>query len=169
MASASAAPRLRYAIAVAAGRALAHIAFSAPGFALYLYVLPRFYGISASASPLTLALLALPYVLAVSFLGQGLGALVVRREAAVLLLIGVGLPLFFLVGIAWPQEEIPRLLRAAANLIPSGAGIEALMRANQMNASLADVRGQLTTLWELVAAYGLVTIASTAFARRRKA
>ena len=40
------------------------------------------------ASPLTLALLALPYALAISFLGQCLGAAFVRREAAVLVLIG---------------------------------------------------------------------------------
>ena len=104
-----------------------------------------------------------------SFLGQALGALVVRREAAVLLLIGVSLPLFFLVGVAWPQEAIPRGLRAAADLMPSSAGIEALLRANQMSASLADVGGQATILWELAAAYALVTIGSTALARRRKA
>ena len=58
------------------GRALAHVAFSAPGFALYLIMLPRFYGFSAMASPLTLALIAAPYVLAISFLGQWLGAIV---------------------------------------------------------------------------------------------
>jgi ABC-2 type transport system permease protein len=163
------APRLRFAVAAPLGRALAHVAFSAPGFALYLYVLPRFYGFSASAPPFTLALLALPYVLAVSFLGQWLGTFVVRREAAVLLLIGISLPMFFLVGVAWPQENIPRLMRAAADLMPSSSGIEAMLRANQMNASIADVRGPLATLWSLVALYGFAIMAATALARRRTA
>jgi ABC-2 type transport system permease protein len=138
------------------GRALAHVAFSAPGFVLFLYILPRFYGLSAMASPLTLALLAAPYALAVSLLGQCLGVLLLRREAAVILMIGVSLPLFFLVGVAWPQDVIPRLLRGAAELIPSSAGIDGLLRANQMGASLADLHRQLSTLWLLVALYGVV-------------
>ena len=164
-----AARRLSFAVATTIGRALAHVAFSAPGFALYLIVLPRFYGFSAMASPATLALLVLPYMLAISFLGQWIGALFIRREAAVLLLIAVSLPLFFLVGVAWPQEAIPRLMREAAQIVPSSAGIEALLRANQMNASLADLHGQLKTLWELAAAYGLAAIVSSALARRRPA
>ena len=148
--------RTRYAITVVLGRALAHVAFTAPAFVLFLYILPRFYGLSAMAPPLTLALLALPYALAISFLGQCLGVLIIRREAAVLLLIGVSLPLFFLVGVAWPREVIPRLLSRAAELIPSSAGIDGLLRANQMGASLADLHGQLSTLWLLVALYGAV-------------
>lgn len=162
-----AAPRLRFALAAPLGRALAHVAFSAPGFALYLYVLPRFYGFTAAATPTTLALIALPYVLAISFLGQCLGTLVVRREAAVLALIGISLPLFFLVGVAWPPEQIPRVLRAAAELIPSSSGIEALLHANQMSGSLADVRGELKILWSLAALYAALTVALTALARRR--
>jgi len=140
------------------GRALAHVAFAAPGFVLYTYALPRFYGLTAMAPPLTLALVALPFALAISLLGQCLGALIVRREAAVLILIGISLPLFFLVGVAWPREVIPRLLARAADLIPSSAGIDAVLRANQMGASLADLHGQLSTLWLLVALYGVIAI-----------
>jgi ABC-2 type transport system permease protein len=150
----SVASRARYAISVVIGRALAHSAFATPGFVLFLYVLPRFYGLTTMASPLTLALLAAPYALAISFLGQCVGALIVRREAAVLLMIAISLPLFFLVGVAWPREVIPRLLGRAAELFPSSAGIDALLRANQMGASLADLHSQLSMLWMLVAIYG---------------
>jgi ABC-2 type transport system permease protein len=162
-----AAPRLRFALSAPLGRALAHVAFSAPGFALYLYVLPRFYGFTASATPLTLAVIALPFALAISFLGQCLGVLVERREAAVLVLIGVSLPLFFLVGVAWPQQQIPRVLAAAAQFVPSTTGIEALLQANQMSASLSDVAGELETLWSLAALYGAIAVSATALARRR--
>jgi ABC-2 type transport system permease protein len=158
---------LRFALSAPLGRALAHVAFSAPGFALYLYVLPRFYGFTASATPLTLAVIALPFALAISFLGQCLGVLVERREAAVLVLIGVSLPLFFLVGVAWPQQQIPRVLAAAAQFVPSTTGIEALLQANQMSASLSDVAGELETLWSLAALYGAIAVSATALARRR--
>jgi len=148
----------RYAISVVIGRALAHMAFAMPGFVLFLYILPRFYGLTAMAPPLTLVLLAATYVLAISFLGQCLGAFFVRREAAVLVMIGISLPLFFLVGVAWPREVIPRLLSRVAELFPSSAGIDAVLRANQMGASLADVHSQLSTLWMLVAIYGAIAI-----------
>ena len=137
---------------------------------LYLFILPRFYGFSAMAPPLTLALLAVPYILAISFLGQCLGALIIRPEAAVLLLIGISLPLFFLVGIAWPRDVIPHLLARAADFIPSSAGIDALLRANQMGASLADLHSQLSTLWLLVAVYGVAaTLLIVRDASRRSA
>jgi ABC-2 type transport system permease protein len=97
-------------------------------------------------------------MLAISFLGQCLGALIIRREAAVLLLIGISLPLFFLVGVAWPRDVIPHLLARAADFIPSSAGIDGLLRANQMGASLADLHGQLSTLWLLVAVYGVAAM-----------
>jgi ABC-2 type transport system permease protein len=113
-------------------------------------------------------LLAVPYALAISFLGQCLGAFIIRREAAVLLLIGVSLPLFFLVGVAWPREVIPRLLGTAAYLFPSSAGIDGLLRANQMGASLADVRDQLSTLWMLVALYGAIAVLLIAFGASRR-
>jgi ABC-2 type transport system permease protein len=150
--------RAGYAISVVVGRALAHMAFATPGFVLFLYILPRFYGLTAMAQPLTLALIAAPFVLAISFLGQCLGAFFVRREAAVLVLIGISLPLFFLVGVAWPREVIPRLLSRVAELFPSSAGIDGLLRANQMGASLADVHSQLSTLWLLVAIYGVIAV-----------
>ena len=56
-----------------------------------------------------------------------------------LLLIAISLPLFFLVGVAWPLEAIPPVLRAASVVFPSTSGIDALVRINQMGASLADV------------------------------
>jgi ABC-2 type transport system permease protein len=76
----------------------------------------------------------------------------------VLVLIGISLPLFFLVGVAWPREVIPRLLSRVAELFPSSAGIDGLLRANQMGASLADVHSQLSTLWMLVAIYGVIAV-----------
>ena len=51
--------------------------------------------------------LLLPFILSVSFLGQFVGTWFKRRETAVLLFIAISLPLFFLVGVAWPVEAIP--------------------------------------------------------------
>ena len=82
------------------------------------------------------------------------------------LLLALGLPLFFVAGVAWPQEAIPPALRTLAVAIPSSAGIDALLRVNQTGASLAEVRGEWLHLWALVVVYGALAIAVPALGDR---
>jgi ABC-2 type transport system permease protein len=142
------------------GQGLAHFLLALPGFALYLVVLPHIYGFSSSRHVLDILVLAIPLILSVSFLGQFVGAWFRRRETAVVLLIAISLPLFFLVGVAWPPEAIPLVLRNLSIIFPSTSGIDGLVRVNQMNATLTDVWQDWTRLWILTGVYaGLAMIA----------
>jgi len=143
------------------GQALAHLALALPSFGLYLVVLPRMYGFSASDRLLDLLAFAIPFILSVSFLGQFLGAWFSRRESALLLIIGLSLPMFFLVGVAWPLEAIPTVLRHAAIVIPSTAGIDGLVRIGQMGAPFEDVLRDWRSLWLLAAVYAGLAMAMT--------
>ena len=138
-----AARRRRGTPAAVIGQALAHLLLALPGCALYLVVLPRLYGFSYTERLLDLLVLVIPFILSISFLGQLVGAAFRRRETAVLLLIAVSLPIFFLVGVAWPPEAIPPVLRALGAALPSTSGIEGLVRVNQMGASFGDVFARL--------------------------
>ncbi|WP_376984335.1 ABC transporter permease [Bosea sp. R86505] len=142
------------------GQALAHLLLVLPGFALYLIVLPRFYGFSQQGRVLDLIVFSIPFILAVSFLGQFVGAFFRRRETSVLLLISVSLPLFFLVGVAWPPEAIPGGLRMASLVIPSTTAIDGLVRINQMGASFADVHRDWLVLWGLACLYAVLAMLS---------
>ncbi len=146
------------------GQALAHLALALPAYALYLIILPRVYGYASNPRILDLLAFMIPFVLSVSLLGQFAGAAAKRRETAVIVLIAFGLPLFFLVGVAWPPEAIPAALRVASAAIPSTFGIDGLVRINQMGATLADVRNDWRSLWILVAVYAALTLLA---ARRR--
>lgn len=150
--------RLRSSVAAVVGQGLAHLVLALPGFALFVVVLPRLYGYSASDHVLDLLILAIPFILSVSFLGQFVGAWFERSETAVLILLAIGLPLFFLVGVAWPLEAIPRLIRSASLILPSTSGIDGLVRLNQMGASVADVSGDWMRLWILTGIYALLAI-----------
>src|SRR5262249_53787041 len=55
------------------GQSLAHLLLALPALALYLIVLPRVYGFSYSNRILDLLLMAIPFVLSVSLLGQFAG------------------------------------------------------------------------------------------------
>jgi ABC-2 type transport system permease protein len=144
------------------GQGLAHLLLALPGATLFLVLLPRVYGFSATARIGDLLAFLLPFILSVSFLGQFVSSWFTRRESAVLLFIAVSLPLFFLVGVAWPVEAIPPLLHSASYIFPSTSAIDGLVRINQMDARLADVFDDWVRLWGLTALYGLLAALATA-------
>ncbi len=148
------AARRRAASALAVlGQGLAHLLLVLPGAVLFLVVLPRIYGFSATMHLGSLLALVLPFILSVSFLGQFVSTWFRHRETAVLLFIATSLPLFFLVGVSWPVEAIPSWLRAASFVFPSTSAIDALVRVNQMDATLADAAMNWARLWILAALY----------------
>jgi ABC-2 type transport system permease protein len=136
------------------GQALAHLCLAMPALALYLVILPRFFGFSTLGRPLDMLAMAIPFVLSVSFLGQFVSLWFKRRETAVLVFIATSLPLFFMVGVAWPVEAIPEVVRAFSRVFPSTSAIDGLVRINQMGATLNDVRRDWINLWMLTGVYG---------------
>jgi ABC-2 type transport system permease protein len=135
---------------------LAHLLLALPGAVLFLVVLPRLYGFSATTHIGDLLAMLLPFILSVSFLAQFVSTWFRHRETAVLLFIATSLPLFFLVGVAWPVEAIPPLLHAVSFVFPSTSAIDGLVRINQMGATLHDASGDWMRLWILVALYFLL-------------
>jgi ABC-2 type transport system permease protein len=145
--------RARASASAILGQGLAHWTIYLPSMLLYFVVMPRVYGFSTLGSVWALAALSIPFILATSFLGQALGLLFRHRETAVLLVLASSLPQFFLVGVSWPAEALPGLLRQARELLPSVNAIDGLVRINQMGASLAEVRPDWLRLWVLAVLY----------------
>ena len=148
------------------GKGLAHLLLALPGATLFLIVLPRLYGLSATIHVGYLLAMVLPFLLSVSFLGQFVSLWFKHRETAVLLFIATSLPLFFLVGVAWPIEAIPPLLHAIAFIFPSTSAIDGLVRINQMDATLFDVSRDWARLWVLTVLYFAFAAAAHRFALR---
>ena len=132
-----AARRTRASATAILGQGLAHWTLYVPAMLLYFVVMPRIYGFSTLGSVWALAALSIPFILATSFLGQALGLVFRHRETAVLLVLASSLPQFFLVGVSWPVEALPGLLRQLRELLPSVNAIDGMVRINQMGASLA--------------------------------
>jgi len=151
------------------GQALAHLCLAMPGLLLYLVILPRIYGFSTLGSPLDLLLMAIPFVLSVSFLAQLVSSGFKRRESAVVAFVATSLPLFFLVGVSWPVEALPHALRQASRIFPSTSAIDGLVRINQMGATLHDVSRDWMTLWILTGVYAVLAILMTKLFNREDA
>ena len=143
------------------GQGIAHVTIYVAPVAFLLVIMPRVYGFSTLGRPIDLFLFAVAFVLATSFMGQAAGACFKRRETAVVLFIATSLPQFFLVGVSWPVEAIPRALRELGRIFPSESAIDGLVRINQMGASLVEVSHDWGALWVLTALYfGLAVLAS---------
>lgn len=130
------------------------------GFVYWFWDYPR-------GANLPLAALALlPFVLATSALGVALGAWSRQRERVFMLWVATSIPLVFLSGIPWPVQAVPEPLQWLAAALPTAAGIQALVAANQMGATLAEVLPQVRHLWLLSAAF--MALAAWALARAGK-
>lgn len=159
--------RARSSAVAVLGHAIAHLLVYVPALLLFLIVLPRVYGFSALGNLRELSIFAVTFILVTSLFGQAVGSWFKHRETPVLLFIATTLPQFFVVGLSWPVEAVPPILRAFGRIFPSEAAIDGLVRINQMGASLRDVLGDWTALIGLGAAYYLIAVLGT-FLRRRE-
>jgi ABC-2 type transport system permease protein len=109
--------------------------------------------------------MAIPFVLSVSSPSSSVfGSRGNSRPA----LIASSLPLFFMVGVAWPVEAIPGTIRTLSRLFPSTSAIDGLVRINQMGASLRDVSREWLTLWVLAVVYATLAALASWVAKRRE-
>lgn len=151
------------------GHGLVHLVVYIPALLLYLVILPRIYGFSTLGRLPDLFLFAATFILATSFFGQAAGTWFKRRETAVVLFVATTLPQFFLVGLSWPVEAIPPVMRAIGRAFPSETAIDGMVRINQMGASLREVAHDWFALVALGLGYFLLAVLGTALRRRRAA
>lgn len=121
-------------------------------------LLPAIYGISHIGNPGTLMLIALPFLCACTAMGFALAALIPTREGVVFFLVVLGIPLFFLSGVAWPIESIPEGLRAFSLLVPSSSAISAFVAVNQMGAAPHEIADAVRIQIALAAGYTLLAV-----------
>ena len=148
------------------GRGIAHLTIYLPALALYLIVLPRFYGFSTLGHLPQLFALATVFLLATSFMGQAIGAWFTRPENATLLLLATSLPQFFTTGFAWPREAIPEAAIALGGIFPAHFAIDGLVRINQLGASIWEVAHDWLGLWCLALVYFTLAVISALAVKR---
>jgi ABC-2 type transport system permease protein len=85
-----------------------------------------------------------------------LGTFFSTRERALQIVAFTSVTLFFLANISWPAAASPTALTWAARLLPSTAGIDAMVKVSQAGASAREVMAELATLAALAILYGSV-------------
>ncbi len=139
-------------------RLIAYTALYLVWFCFYLLVLPVIFGLPRIGDLVPLFALGLPFLISVAMLGFTIASLMPSREAVILAMVTIGMPLFFLSGIAWPVEMLPGWLVALAQFVPSTTAIPGLVQVNQMGAGWADIADKAALLWGLAALYGATAL-----------
>ncbi len=104
-----------------------------------IFVYPMAYNIF----PLFLMLTLMYY--SAGFFSNTISYFFKTRESALLMLVVTSLIFIFLPGLIWPKEAIPQWLNVIAMFIPATCSIDGIVKINQMNATLWDIRYDL--LW----------------------
>ncbi|WP_409268362.1 ABC transporter permease [Massilia sp. BHUDP2] len=110
------------------------------GFVFWWQDYPR------GGNPLATLVLSLLYSVCVAALGIFMGLFFRTRERSVQLLVASSMPVLFLAGLAWPASALPWPLQGLRWLLPSTAAIQGFIAANQMGASLAELRREVLAL-----------------------
>jgi ABC-2 type transport system permease protein len=148
------------------GAAMAYFVLYCIHASIYFAVVFRLYNFEQHASLTTLALITVPFLLAVIFLGFAISSMFSRREAAIPILLFTSLPALFLAGFAWPVESMPPFVRALAALLPSTHAIVAILRATLMGSPAGSLLPQVGALATLALIYFVAASAILAFRRR---
>ena len=110
-------------------------------FALFFGFFFEKYHISTTADIANFWIISLSLIFSFLSLGLFLGTLIKNATLPMQIVLASSLPIVFLLGFIWPRDLIPAFLDIPAHLIPAYHGINALLRLNQMDASLRDVMG----------------------------
>jgi len=117
------------------------------GYAFEMYDIPHL------SSALHVALLAIPFILAVVFLGIFFGGLLKNQEIATPIVLLTSLPLVFSAGFIWPKEAIPEFITYLSLFFPSTPAMQGFLKLNQMGANFDSILLEFGLLWLQVLLY----------------
>lgn len=144
--------------AITIGRTLTYLAIYATTLGFMLTVHYSLFDYPMRAPWWRCVAVILPYLLAVIFLAQSVGALFRRRESSILWLLWLSIPFLLVSGVSLPPQAFPKWLYIIGRVVPSSSAVDAWIAIQSRGASLSDIAPELTVLWILVALFGVCAV-----------
>ncbi len=110
------------------GKALAYTSIYLLTAFFAIGILPKMFSFPCNGNFWVVAVMLIPYLLSVSFLGLSISLLFKQRVHSMLFLVFLSPMVVFLSGISWPTTSIPSILHAVSNAFPSTVLIPAYLR-----------------------------------------
>lgn len=131
-------------------------------------IIYKWFGFPDKGSIADTAILMVPYIFSIIFLGLSISLLLRRREHSIMLMVFLSPVVLFLSGMSWPENAIPPLLYKIAHIFPSTTMVPAFLRLRTMGASLSDIRPELIFLLVQMVVYAALAVMSYRIYIRRK-
>ncbi len=123
-------------------------------FAFFFFAfLHKIFSIPSIGDPLYIVIMFIPYLMATSFFMLTLSWWFTDSEAPILLIAFFSVGLIFLSGVSYPLELMPWYWKMSHFIFPATPATLALVKINSMDASMADIKLEYSTLLVQVVFY----------------
>lgn len=149
------------------GKTLAYVSIYSFTAIFAIGILPKWFSFPSAGNFWLVAVLLIPYLLSISFLGLSISLLFRQRVHSMLFLVFVSPMVVFLSGISWPSVAIPPFLHAISNIFPSTILIPAYLSVQVAKAGFASVQHAWSMLLIQMTAYFILACASYKYSLKR--
>ena len=133
-----------------------------------LHYIPLMFGFPQNGNFLHIICLAVPFVIAVSFMGQTLSAVVNERESVFLLFVFSSVVFVFLTGVSWPRYLMSRLWWLVGDCVPSTWMVNGYVLMQTNGSTLYQVQHPYWMMWlQLPVMFTLAYVVERFINRRR--
>ena len=133
-----------------------------------LHYVPLMFGFPQYGDLLHIICLAVPFIIAVSLMGQTLQAFVNERESVFLLFVFSSVVFVFLTGVSWPRFLMSRLWRVVGDCVPGVWMSNAYVRMQSNGALLSQVSHEYWMLWLQVPVMFILAYLVERYVNRRR-
>lgn len=159
---------LRRAIKCVIAKMLVYMSIYGINLTIILSTIWPIFGFPNAGEPLDVVVLMTLYIAAVSALGLALSHLFKRREAPLMLLLWISVPILLLAGVSYPHEAFPEWLYLLGRIFPSSSAVDAFVMVGTAGASLSDVCGDIAELALLATIYTICAVVAEKRSLMRK-
>ena len=114
-----------------------------------LLLAPKFFDFPQVGNPRAILAMALPFLLASSFMGQAMKVFANDRESTFIALVFTSVIFVFLSGISWPRCSMSPFWLVVGNFIPSTWAVNAYIQMQSGGATLSQQSSAYMMLWVL--------------------
>lgn len=140
------------------GRSTAYVLLYLFYSLFYFMLYPQVIVYPMSYNIVPLFMILIPMFYSVAMLAHAISFIFKTRESSLLILVVTSLVFIFLPGLIWPRESIPQIINIIAMFLPATCGIDGIIKVNQMNATLWDVKFDILWLVFLCFLYYLLAM-----------
>ncbi len=143
---------------VVVGKALCYFSWFLVVAIYVLGFIPKLFNLPHVGSPMDIAILIVPFLLASTFFVMTLSNFIRNRETGFVIFLFTSLVLLFMSGVSWPRSSMGAFWVNFSYLFPSTFAINGYVKINSMAATIEQINQEYIGLWIQAGFYFITTM-----------